>query len=190
MTSAEVTAMPGQRIGYIACVETGGRYIGALMVTDSAGIPLEFKYTEPVKPTRIQAILYGGSLERYIKLEVIRSKLIKALQNRPDVIFVDHADLTLAGVCEGIPVVALQKAKIAPLGSAGEARRPKENELIAQTQDGNDPLRLIFHAADQTAIDKTEALVLEVGRYTDLAEPLERLEKAIGALLREGAETD
>ncbi len=179
--------MAASRIGYIACVETSGRYIGALMVTDGAGIPLEFKYTEPIKPTRIQAILYGGALERYIKLEVIRRKLVKALQNRPDVIFVDNADLTLLGPSEGIPVVALQRARIPPIGGAGEIKKPKENELIAQTQDGADPLRLIFAGVEQDAIDRVGTLVIEAGRAADLAEPLERLEKAIDALLKEGS---
>jgi len=168
-------------------VETGGRYIGALMVTDGAGIPLEFKYTEPIKPTRIQAILYGGALERYIKLEVIRRKLVKALQNRPDVIFVDNADLSLLGPSEGIPVVALQRARIPPIGGAGEIKKPKENELIAQTQDGSDPLRLIFAGVEQDAIDRVGTLVIEAGRAADLAEPLERLEKAIDALLKDSS---
>lgn len=179
--------MAASRIGYIACVETGGRYIGALMVTDGAGIPLEFKYTEPIKPTRIQAILYGGALERYIKLEVIRRKLVKALQNRPDVIFVDNADLSLLGPSEGIPVVALQRARIPPIGGAGEIKKPKENELIAQTQDGSDPLRLIFAGVEQDAIDRVGTLVIEAGRAADLAEPLERLEKAIDALLKDSS---
>jgi len=179
--------MAGSKIGYIACVETGGRYIGALMVTDGAGIPLEFKYTEPIKPTRIQAILYGGALERYIKLEVIRRKLIKALQNRPDVIFVNHSDLSLLGLSEGIPVVALQLAHIPPIGGAGEIKRPKENELIAQAQEGSDPLRLIFAGLDQDAMDRVTALVIDAGRAADLAEPLERIEKAIEALLKESS---
>jgi hypothetical protein len=178
--------MAAHRIGYLTCVETMGRYVGALMVTDGAGIPLEFKYTEPIKPTRIQAILYGGALERYIKLEVIRTKLVKALQNRPEVIFVDNTDLSLLGASEGIPVVALQRARIPPLGGAGEVKRPKENELIAQTQEGADPLRLIFEGMQQEVIERIAGLVIDAGRAADLAEPLERLEKAIEALMKEG----
>ena len=182
--------MAAHKIGYMACLEAAGRYIGALMVTDGAGIPLEFKYTEPIKPTRIQKILYGGSLERYIKLEVIRKKLVKALSNKPEVIFVDQGEIAMAGMCEGIPVAGLQVARIQPLGRAGESKRPKDNELIAQTQDGADPLRVVFSQTDQAAVDRVQAIVLEVGREIDLIEPLERLEKAIDALVREGSEPE
>ncbi len=179
--------MAARRIGYFTCVEVGGRYLGALMVTDGAGIPLEFKYTEPIRPTRIQAIIYGGALERYIKIEVIRGKLTKSLATRPELIFVDTSDLSLVGLCEGVPMVALQRARIPHLDRPGDTRRPKENELIVQAQAGSDPLRLIFGAADGEQQDRVAAMLVELSGSMDPAEPLERVEQALHALLREEA---
>ena len=181
--------MSNAQIGYFICNEAGGRFIGALMVTDGAGIPLEFKYTEPIKPTRIQAILYGGSLERYIKFEVIRAKLVKSLKNRPDIIFIDNSDLSLLGACDGIPVVAIQKARIPPLPEEGMTKRPRENELIVQTQDGIDPIRVIFDEANVNNAGKIETVAIEVGKQMDLVEPLERVAKALDAVLKEGFES-
>lgn len=178
--------MASRKIGYFTCLESGGNYVGAVLVTDGAGIPLEFKYTEPIKPTRIQAILYGGSLERYVKTEVIRAKLIKSLTNKPEVLFVDNSDLTLLGRCEGVPVVAVQRARIQPLERAGATKRPKENELIIQEQAGSDPIRLIFESADDELISRFQVLALELGVTMDIAEPLKRSVAALESILQQG----
>ena len=176
-----------RKIGYFTCLESGGHYLGAILMTDGSGIPLEFKYTEPIKPTRIQAILYGGALEAYIKSEVIRSKLVKALSNKPEVIFTDTSDLSLLGTFDGTPVVAVQQARITPLEKQGATKRPKENELLIQVQAGADPVRLIFAEADEDLLGRLQSLVLEVGQTMDLVEPLQRSEKALETIMREGS---
>jgi hypothetical protein len=175
-----------RKIGYFTCLESGGHYLGAVLVTDGAGIPLEFKYTEPIKPTRIQAILYGGSLERYIKTEVIRAKLVKSLTNRPEVIFIDNTDMSMLGRCEGIPVIALQQARIQPLEKPGEVKRPKENELIVQLQTGADPLRLVFGETDEELITRFQNLVIELGQSMDMVEPMQRSVTALEAIIKQG----
>ena len=39
-------------------------FMGGAMVTDASGLPLEFRYTEPVRATKLQRILYGDVLRK------------------------------------------------------------------------------------------------------------------------------
>jgi hypothetical protein len=155
------------------------------MVTDESGIPLEFKYTEPVKPTRIQTILYGGSLERYIKQEVIRGKLFKALSNKPEIIFIDNSDPSMLGKTEGIPVLIIQRAPIKGVEQVGATLQPRDNELVIREHENRNPLRFVSHADDDDVLNAVSNLVGEIGYSFDIAEPLSRVESAIEALLKE-----
>jgi hypothetical protein len=179
--------MATKRVGYFDCVESGGRFIGALMVTDTGGIPQEFKYTEPIKPTRIQSILYGGSLERYLKIDVIRAKLFKAVTSRPEYIFVNNADSSLIGTVDNVPVLMLHRAPIQGLNDVSATRRPRENELMVKDHENRDPLRIVCHPETPAVLDGVQELVLEVGYEFDIAEPLTRVDTAINALLSEAA---
>ncbi|HNX97400.1 MAG TPA: hypothetical protein PKK12_06945, partial [Candidatus Aminicenantes bacterium] len=64
------------KIGYLSGIRVDDQFIGGVMITDSTGIPLEFKYTEPIRPTRIHQIIFGRVLERYIHEEVIKKNLL------------------------------------------------------------------------------------------------------------------
>ena len=177
--------MGSKKFGFFGCFESSGRHIGAIMVTDESGIPQEFKYTEPIKPTRVQTILYGGSLERYIKLDVIRGKLFKALSNKPEYEFVDNSDSSLLGKVEGVPVLMLQRAPMNGLDEPGEMRQPKENELVIRDHEGRDPLRIISHPEDAPVLGTLQQLILEIGYGFDIAEPINRVKTAMDALLKE-----
>src|SRR5476649_1728686 len=58
-------------------------YMGGAMVTDLFGLPVEFRYTEPVAATKLQRILYGDVLERYIQTDVIIAHLLEHLESKP-----------------------------------------------------------------------------------------------------------
>ena len=59
-------------------------FMGGAMVTDAYGLPLEFRYTEPVRATKLQRILYGDVLEKYIHGDVIAGNLIGRLDQKPE----------------------------------------------------------------------------------------------------------
>ena len=44
------------KLAYFMAVKEGASYLGGLLVTDTSGIPLDFRYTEPITPTRLQSI--------------------------------------------------------------------------------------------------------------------------------------
>src|SRR5436305_14763739 len=52
-------------IGYLAVTaqEPLG-YLGGVLVADEYGLPVEFRHTLPVRPTKLQRALYGSALDR------------------------------------------------------------------------------------------------------------------------------
>ena len=67
------------KLAYFVVMKEGASYLGGLLLTDTSGIPLDFRYTEPITPTKLQTVLYGRALEPYLKGEIIQKTLLKEL---------------------------------------------------------------------------------------------------------------
>jgi hypothetical protein len=81
-------------------------FIGGYLLVTSRGRPLEFHCTAPVQPTRAQEILFGASLDSYVKCDLIGSALVQKAKLTPRVLFV--AEPSLLGVSsEGNPSTVL-----------------------------------------------------------------------------------
>ena len=65
-------------------------YLGAYLVTNSWGRPLEFRLTTAVNPSKVQQILYGATLETHVVAELIWKALIEKSALPAHVILVDH----------------------------------------------------------------------------------------------------
>ena len=84
-------------------------YVGGILISDYYGIPVEFKYTEPIKPTNLQKILYGKSIEKYLTVDVLSKKLIISIQEKPRFILV--RDMTLLQTQSKYPLIFLESIK-------------------------------------------------------------------------------
>lgn len=173
------------RLAYFMAMKEGASYLGGLLLTDTSGIPLDFRYTEPITPTKLQAVLYGKALEPHLKEEVIQKTLLKELKGSPDLFIVPASDL--AGGWNGetkCPVLSVQKTQEAALARPGESFRVSPRELLVQVSEGASPLRVIFaNSMDQAAQDQALQKLLEAGYHMDLMEPLERVLAALQALV-------
>ncbi len=173
------------KLAYFMAVKEGASYLGGLLVTDPSGIPLDFRYTEPITPTRLQSILYGKSLEPHLKEEVIQKTLLKELKAAPDLFILGAAEL--AGGWAGdakCPALAVQKSQEPPLGKLGEAFRVGGRELLLQVADGAAPLRVVFATGvDAAAQEQAVQKLLEAGYHMDLTEPMERVAAALQSLV-------
>ena len=173
------------KLAYFMAVKEGASYLGGLLVTDTSGIPLDFRYTEPITPTRLQSILYGKSLEPHLKEEVIQKTLLKELKTPPDLFILSATEL--AGGWSGdtkYPVLAVQKSQESPLGRVGEVFRAGPREVLIQLADGAAPLRAIFAASvDPAAQEQAVVKLVEAGYHMDLTEPLERVTAALQSLV-------
>ena len=156
-------------------------FLGAILITDYKGFPLEFRYTDPIVPTKIQQVLYGEGLEKYLKIDVITDSLIKALSSDINVLFVEDEDI-LAYKNSKIPIVRISQTKASPLSSAGDYQTVKNNEIILQTSNAKAPIRLLFSEGYSTTEDRLQEIInmlVEAGKFMDVEEPLSRVQKTL-----------
>ncbi len=174
------------KLAYYVAMKEGGSYLGGVLVTDASGIPLDFRYTEPITPTKLQAVLYGKALEPHLKEEVIQKTLLKELKVTPDLFLVPPVDLV--GGWSGdkrFPVLAVQKTQEPPMPRLGEVLRVSAREVLLQVSEGAAPLRVLFATGTELATqEQAVGRLLEAGYHMDLAEPLERVQAALQTLLR------
>lgn len=78
---------------------------GGALVTDILTYPQEFRLTSPIRPTPLQSMLYGSTLESYISVELIALPLIKALKIKPALIIVRSAKFLEARSKSEFPLV-------------------------------------------------------------------------------------
>ena len=173
------------KLAYFVAIKEGGSYLGGLLLTDASGIPLDFRYTEPITPTKLQAVLYGKALEPHLKEEVIQKTLLKELKGAPDLFILQASELAGGWHADTrCPALAVQKTQDAPLSRVGEVFRASQREVLIQISDGAAPLRVIFaNSVDLQAQDAAALKLLEAGYHMDLAEPLERVTAALQALV-------
>lgn len=175
------------RIGYFSTLRVEDQFIGGVMVTDSSGIPLEFKYTEPIRPTKIHQIIFGKVLVRYIHEEVIKKNLLKDVRSTPAAYLVAEPDLLGEEAPGRVPLVALQKTPLPALESVGAVQRVKEREVLVQPGTSTSPLRMTFFTPELDVQEKVMNHVRSVLDTMDLIEPFGRVETALRALCQSKA---
>lgn len=162
-------------------------FMGGAMVTDAHGLPLEFRYTEPVRATKLQRILYGDVLESYIHGDVIAGNLIGRLEQKPDLFLVSESALLDTVGAAGKRAVLLLGSRVPPLREFGAVQDISETEYFLQVTDSGSPVRIRLPGEGDAALRtelRTEAtrLLTEVSRTMDPTEPLARIEAAIKML--------
>lgn len=173
--------MKNQTIGFIGFIVRDGSWTGAIMITDDRGIPLEFKYTDPVKPTGLQELLYGKTLDPFVRREVIGQNLVNQLENRPDLFIVqDPTHLDLREILD-VPLVSVAPSREKAGGSDG-VREVGEIEILVDCETGT---TLRARLASQSQKSSVAELLKAYGRRLDLADPLERLGKVLEAVSRQ-----
>ncbi|MFH0702017.1 MAG: hypothetical protein V2B14_00560 [bacterium] len=170
------------KLAYGAAYSSGTGYIGAVLITDYKGFPLEFRYTDPIIPTKIQQVLYGEGLEKYIKLDVITDSLIKAISNKIEVLLVQD-DSLLHYKSDNTTIVRVSPTKTSPMSEPGEISKVKKSEFLLQTSHSSCPVRLQFnHDFNCEENEKFSSIIktlTEVGNFIDIDEPLTRINKTL-----------
>jgi len=147
---------------YLTCPQDAANaYLGALMVTDYRARPLHFAFVSPIRPTRIQRILYGSTLEEHVKIDVIGEKLLKELPFLPDALFVDTKELLTIRRAVEIPTAFLSKS------IESEDNPGRLTTLEYDTGSSLD---------DQDIVGRVLA---SLESYVDLVEPFDRMREAL-----------
>lgn len=61
---------------------------GGALVTDAQTRPLEFRCTSSIKPTSMQRMLYGNTLDEYVLVELVSKPLLNVAKEKPNLILV------------------------------------------------------------------------------------------------------
>lgn len=147
---------------YLTCPQDAANaFLGALMVTDYRARPTHFAFVSPIRPTKVQRILYGSTLDEHVKIDVIGQKLLTDLPVVPDVLFVDTQELTVVRRIVDIPTAFLSKSSDA---------EDNPGKLTSLTYDTGSNMH------DQDIVGK---ILAALESYVDLVEPFIRMRDAL-----------
>jgi hypothetical protein len=177
--------MGSPSLGYLSVEQIDDRFIGGIMITDHRSIPLEFRYTDPIQPTAIHRIIFGSVLKPYITNEVIKKTLLKDLRQIPDLLFVRDPDILESSGTDRTTLLCLQTTALPPLDQPGLLQRVKAKEILFQTMQHKNPLKLEFETSEPDKQENGLSMIRSVYNTMDLLEPFERLTKALQALCKQ-----
>ncbi|MFH1538041.1 MAG: hypothetical protein ABIH66_03725 [bacterium] len=175
--------MAEYKIGYIDTYHSDRNvFIGGALVTDCYGIPLEFRHTDAVSPTKLEQILYGRSLDKYLKADTLANALLKDLEKKPDLLVVpDESYYTLTRNYP-FPFVQLGTVRREPLAKPGDFQEVSENEIHLQILSNREPVRIKVDRKNAPTLASVKAMILEIGRTMDIVEPFDRVRGALRAI--------
>lgn len=180
-----MSAKNSHALGYLRLIEERSLFQGAALVTDFRGIPLDFRYTEPIVPTRLERILYGDALRVYIREEVILESLLKAVEVKPSLwICNDRELLGFLKEHAACPPVFLESTSHPPLDAVGEVvPQPEAGAYLVQADPISAPLKLVVPVGTgEDAAKSAVSLLIEAAASMELLEPFTRIKSALDAV--------
>jgi hypothetical protein len=142
-------------------------YIGGIIISDIYGIPVEFKYTEPVRPTNLQKILYGKSIEKYLTVDILAKKLLMSIQEKPRFILVK--DMSLLQTQSKFPVIFIESIK-------KETNEASENDDRYRTDMIGKEYKIVYV---NTLTSEEYQWLTSISKEIDIIEPFSRLKEAL-----------
>jgi len=160
-------------LGFLTVFQDAGGHVGGYLVTNAWGRPVEFRLTSAVQPTRVQSILYGGTLTDYLFGELIGKTLIEKTTARPTLVVTDRP------LC-----LALRPHLDVPVVAVAGADRPDGALELTHARCSAALLYPARFAADR---DRIEVQLAGVDESVDLAEPFARIREAVAEARKPGA---
>ena len=171
------------KIGYILAQEMSDDvFMGGLLVTDHKGFPMEFRYTDPVIPSKLQRIIYGNALDRYLVVEVISRSLIDSITDKPDLYITNSRLILELSSILGAPLISIQESNESPLPEMGHIAKLEDGGVLMQIHPSGSPVHITYtgKAAD---FERIQPLIENAGSEMDLLEPLKRIDNALGEIM-------
>ena len=155
---------------YTVCEDERTGWTGGLLILNSAGRPLEFQCTLPVRPSRAHEILYGPTLRTHLIGEVM-GPLLAGKCRTPMALL----------CCDQPESLSLESFVDAPVALIGEAAEPDEGPMASDVLSGFSPVEVAgatFFVALEN-VSKVEQLAESFADLPDAVEPLDRIREAI-----------
>ncbi len=166
----------GKVVGYLQVKVEEGSFIGGVLVVDEKGVPLDFFYTDPVKPDRLQFIIYGDSLANYLKVDVISRKLIDMPKDKPSIWFVEDDEIVQGADRLGVGIALLRATNLPALEGVGTIKQDEEDRILVQAVELLPPMDVRFKG---TSVEEIAGLIVELSKTMDVLEPFSRLKEAL-----------
>src|SRR5438132_4143357 len=93
-------------LGFLTVFPEATGFLGGYLVTNSWGRPLEFRLSTAVQPSKVQQILYGGTLTEYLCADLIGKTLIEKTNTAVQLIVTDSLDALPLRSRIDLPVIA------------------------------------------------------------------------------------
>jgi hypothetical protein len=173
-----------QLIGYITVDSHENYFRGAALVTDTRGIPMDFRYTEPVRPTKLERILYGNALDIYLKEDIILDNLICAVEAKPSIwLITDEELISPVQKIARLPAVVIATSARSPLEQSGQCEPTGEaGVFMLQADNISAPLRISVSQENVSKISQFAQLLTESAEGMELMEPFNRISRALEAV--------
>ena len=173
-----------QLIGYLMIDSQEDYFRGAALVTDSRGIPSDFRYTEPVRPTKLERILYGNALDIYLREDIILDNLLGAVQTKPVIwILSDEGLIDPVQRISRLPAMVIVGSARSPLEQSGQFEPTgEEGVFMLQADNISAPFRLTVSQENVSKISQFAELLTAVAEEMELTEPFTRIQRALEAV--------
>ena len=158
-----------------------GTYVGGLMVTDASGLPVDFRYTDPVTPDPPPA---GPLRQRPRPLPAVRGGAAhpaRRARRAAEPAAVDDPGL-LDEPIDGFPVALVAPSKADPIGAAGARSAEGTGTFLLQADATGHPLRVSLPAGSPHEAAVVEALVALSARM-DVLEPIGGVQDALDVIV-------
>lgn len=174
-----------KQVGYFRHLRIDEKHMGGILVTNQIGVPLEFKYTEPVAATRLHKILYGSVLEKYLHETVIRDRLGREVRSSPSYFIAPYDEKEFLGPVAEHEMMAIQRYGIPPGDVSGPFSRIRDKEAIIELEEERIFLRVAFSTPDETVQRDMATWLQEIAHTMDVLEPLDRIASALTSICGE-----
>jgi hypothetical protein len=184
-------------LGFLTVVEHSQYGLfGGYLILNTAGRPLEFHCTAPIKPNRAQEILYGPTLQSFLYGEQIGQTLISHGNSLPLLVCTDREPALAAREHVSTPLVLVlsgdcldshsSEGRTVPVDTPAVEPSQRFYRIDAPHRDG--PRLLTFQlgrnrlALPERADDDRRLIgdrLAELAESFDLAEPFQRIRDAI-----------
>lgn len=162
-------------LGFLALFDSkdGHGRCGAAMVTNMLGEPLEFRVSEPMRPSAVQRALYGDRLWPYVDAELIANRLLGELRRSPTLILTNR--VSVLDVASKTTLCFVTHANVFQRSDA--ARPCRQLEAVGATKRA-----LALESATGASLASCAEQVANAMRQFDPVEAFARMETAYGKL--------
>lgn len=163
---------PPLHLGFLTMLTGDGGTLGGYLVTNLWGRPLEFRLSSPVRPNKVQQILYGPTLGIYINAELIGKTLVEKTATPARIIMTDQRDVLELRRLVDVPVFW-----VAPSDNNEAAAMAAVGLAVRDAGPGHGAILTHPDFADDVAIGQD--LFHRVGAGLDVNEPFLRVREAV-----------